>query len=226
MANYQRDDMEYGKFDEQDTKQKYSVRSKLVDTSGNLIDSDNPLPVGITDPGGLPAEVDNSTHSLQTVDYSHHEIHSGSHYYIQGFLQLDDGDDFFVKMTTPDSAKWSHFLFNIKSTGICTSYLDEGAVGGMTGGVSMTPLNNNRNSTNTSNMIIVSNVTDSADYAVRLENDMWGADGFKENIGGGSGRDDELVLKRNTTYLRTFVSGADDNIIQFKASWYEHTDKD
>jgi len=25
--------------------------------------------------------IDNSTHSLQTVDYEHHEIHGGSHYY-------------------------------------------------------------------------------------------------------------------------------------------------
>lgn len=52
-----------------------------------------------------------------------------------------------------------------------------------------------------------------------------GANGFKETIGGGSGRDDELVLKQNETYLRTFTSFADDNIVQFKASWYEHTDK-
>ena len=54
---------------------------------------------------------------------------------------------------------------------------------------------------------------------------MWGANGFKETIGGGSSRDDELVLKSGTTYSRTFLSGAADNIVQFKASWYEHTDK-
>ena len=73
-------------------------------------------------------------------------------------------------------------------------------------------------------MVITSGVTVATGYDLRLEADKWGAAGFKETIGGGSSREDELVLKQNTTYLRTFLSGADSNIIQFKASWYEHTD--
>jgi len=49
--------------------------------------------------------------------------------------------------------------------------------------------------------------------------------GFKTTVGGGNGREDELILKQNTTYVRTFVSGSAANIIQFKASWYEHTNQ-
>lgn len=169
--------------------------------------------------------LDSVTNSLQTVDYEHHEIHSGSHYYIQGYLELDDGDTFYVKMVTPDTTKWSHFIFDIKSTGICSSTLREDASGGMTGGAAITPLNNNRNSSNASGMIITGGVTACTGYTVQLENDKWGDNGFKENIGGGSGRSDELLLKQNTVYCRSFVSGADNNIIQFKASWYEHTSK-
>ena len=37
--------------------------------------------------------------------------------------------------------------------------------------------------------------------------------------------DDEIILKQNTTYLRSFTSGAASNIVNFKASFYEHTDK-
>ncbi len=173
-----------------------------------------------------PLRMDASTHSIQTIDYPHHEIHGGSHYYLQGFLELDDTDTFYMKMVTPDTLKWSHFIFDIKSSGICTTYLDEAATGGMTGGSVVTALNNNRNSTNTSGMVFTSGVTNATSYTIRLENDKWGAAGFKESIGGGGGREDELLLKQNTTYLRTFISGADSNIIQFKASWYEHTDKD
>ena len=169
--------------------------------------------------------VDSSSGAFEVIDYAHHEIHSGSHYYIQGFIVLDDAEDFFVKLVTPDSTKWSHFVFNIQSTGITTTYLDEEATGGMAGGASKVPLNNNRNSNKTSGMTFTTGVTDATTYTTRLENDMWGANGFKETIGGGSGREDELILKQNTTYLRTFISGADDNIIQFKASWYEHTSK-
>lgn len=169
--------------------------------------------------------MDASTNSLQTIDYEHHEIHSGSHYYIQGYLELDDTDTHYVKLVTPDTTTWSHFVFDIKSTGICSTTFDEVATGGMTGGSVITPLNNNRNSNNTSGMVITSGVTACTGYTTRLENDKWGSNGFKESIGGGSGRSDELVLKQGTTYCRGFVSGADTNIVQFKVSWYEHTNK-
>jgi len=171
------------------------------------------------------ARCDSVTDVLMNVDYEHHEIHSGSHYYIQGFLNLDDNDTFYTKIVTPNTTTWTHFVFHIQSTGICTSYFDEEATGGMTGGVSVVPLNNNRNSANTSGMVLTSGVTTATSYTTRLEDDMWGSDGFKENIGGGSARADELVLKQNTTYLRSYVSGANGNIIQFKASWYEHASR-
>lgn len=35
-----------------------------------------------------PVRLDSSTESLQTVDYSHHEIHSGSHFFYFDY----DGD--------------------------------------------------------------------------------------------------------------------------------------
>ncbi len=166
--------------------------------------------------------IDTSTRTLQTIDYAHHEIHGGSHYYIQGYIELNDTDTFYMKMVTPNTTKWSHFIFHIQSTGICSSTLDEDATGGMTGGALVIPINNNRNSAKTSGMVLIGGVTACTGYTTRLENDKWGADGFKENIGGGSGRNDELILKQNTVYCRSFVSGANDNIIQFKASWYEH----
>lgn len=171
------------------------------------------------------AAVDSATHAATTLSYEHHEIHGGSHYYLQGYLELNDTDTFYVKLVTPDTTKWSHFVYDIRSTGICTSYFDEGASGGMAGGASVVPINNNRNSANVSGMVFTSGVTVATTYTTRIESDMWGAAGFKENIGGSGGRGDELVLKQNTTYLRTFISGADSNIIQFKASWYEHVNK-
>jgi len=246
--------------------------------------------------------MDASTHSLQTIDYAHHETHGGSHFYVQGYTTLgnDPGvdDTLYVKLVTDNSAKWDHFLYKINSTGILTSTFDEDATGGMAGGLRPTIHANNRNVScwtglhtggnneatvltdstkawtadeligfqifnstdlssgfitgNTTNTVTVaalaggtgndwdtgdayeinksltvmtSGVTIATSYIQRLENDKWGADGFKETIGGGSSRDDELVLKENTTYLRSFTSSAAANIVQFKASWYEHSDK-
>ena len=167
--------------------------------------------------------VDSSTKALSIIDHAHHEIHEGGHFYIQGFLELGDADTYYVKMVTPDTTKWIHFIFDVKSTGICSTYLDEDATGGMTGGSSITPLNNNRNSSSSSGLVLTGGVTTCTGYTTRLENDKWGASGFRETIGGGGGREDELILKQNTVYCRSFVSGAVDNIVQFKASWYEHS---
>jgi len=178
-----------------------------------------------TQPVQIVSPVDSITAAIETISYAHHEIHAGSHFFLQGFIELDTDGEMRIKMVTPDTAKWSHFIFAVKSTGICETYLDEGAVGGMAGGSNVVPLNNNRNSDNVSGMVFVSGVTAASAYVTRLEADKWGAAGFKEAIGGGGGREDELLLKQNTTYLRTFISGADSNIIQFKASWYEHTNK-
>ena len=169
--------------------------------------------------------IDASTHAFETIEYPHHEIHAGSHYYVQGYLTLADTETYYIKMETTNSTKWTHFIFDIKSTGILTTTLKEDCIGGMTGGTSMPLLNNNRNSANPSTAILTSGVTDCTSSGQLLESDKWGAEGFKENIGGGGSREDEWVLKQNSTYLRMFSSSAADNIVQFKGTWYEHTDK-
>ncbi len=202
-----------------------ATEEKQDDIISNQTDGDQKTQIVGIDYEASKSGIDAVTETLQTIDYAHHEIHSGSHFYVQGYVELDDTDTFYVKLVTPDTTKWLHFQFNIKSTGICSSTLDEDATGGMTGGTVMTPVNNNRNSSNTSGIVITGGVTACTGYAIRLEDDKWGSEGFKQTIGGGSGREDELMLKQNTTYCRGFVSGANNNIVQFKASWYEHTDK-
>jgi len=182
--------------------------------------------VRLVNVGGNALGVDTDTRTLQTIDYAHHEIHSGSHYYINGHMTLGENVTNHVLLITPDSTKWAHFVWAINSSGITETWLDEGAVGGMTGGAAVTPINNNRNSTKTSTMVLTSGVSIATSYTTRVDNAKWGALGFKTTIGGGSGRDDEIILKRGTKYLRTFISGTADNIIQFKASWYEHSDKE
>ena len=169
---------------------------------------------------------DKVTHAAIGICHPHHEIHEGNHYYLQGFLELNTAGTYYVKMVTPDTACWSHFVFDITSSGICTTYLDEEATGGMAGGSNVTPLNNNRNSSNASTLVFTSGVAVATSYTTRIESDKWGAAGFKQNVGGGGGREDEIMLRQNTTYLRTFLSGANSNIIQFRASWYEHTNKE
>ncbi len=169
--------------------------------------------------------IDDITGVTMGIDYAHHEIHSGSHYYVSGHLTLAEDASVNIKVVTPNTTKWAHFIYYLSSTGLTETTFYEGATGGMTGGTPVTPLNNNRNSIKTSGLTFTFDVTTATDLGLTIENSKWGAEGFKESIGGGAGRDDELMLKQNTIYLRNITSRSADNIIQFKASWYEHTNK-
>lgn len=247
--------------------------------------------------GDYAARLDASTHAQEVIEYEHHEIHSGSHYYIEGHTTLNDAGTLYTKIVTPDTTKWSHFAWNIASNGILDSNFYEISTGGMTGGLRSTIHANNRNKTcwsgrhttgaaaavlvdtgqawtideliglqifnqtdgssaiitdndatsvtgvltggtgnawdvadvyeiNNSQMIITGGVTVATDLGLMISDIEVGGAAFKADIGGESKRSDEIILKRNTTYLREFISGSDANIISFKASWYEHIDKD
>lgn len=199
---------------------------------GNLINDERPLAVeeqGAVEIQGRASgtlttpRLDAVTSSWQTVSYPHHKIHDGSHFYIEGHVELDDTETLYVKLVTPDTTKWAHFTWDISSSGICATTFDEDATGGMTGGAGITPLNNDRNSATASGLVITRGVTIAGGYITRISNAKWGAGGKFAASGGGQSRENEIILKQDAVYLRTFTSGADDNIIQFRASWYEHT---
>lgn len=165
-------------------------------------------------------QIDSTTNAVKTVDYAHKEVHSGSHYYVEGYTTLDSGNSLYIKLVTPDSEKWSHFTWDITSSFILTTTLTEDASGGMAGGVSVTPRNNNRNYSDASGMAIKSGVTVNTGGTI-ISSASWGA----RSAGGGHSREDEIILKQNTTYCRAFTSGTNSNIVAFRASWYEHTNK-
>lgn len=237
--------------------------------------------------------IDASTNSLQTVDYPHHEIHSGSHYYLEGHATLGVGGILRVKLVTPDTTKWSHFIWDISSNTNLTTDFYEGASGGMANGSRAVIHANNRNvncwegshtgaddqatvmtdstasftvdaligmqiynQTDGSAAFITDNDATSVTVAALLNgtgNDWDTGDiyevnnsqvivekavevatipgllisdaGWSGRAAGSTSRDDEIILKRNTTYYRVFTSTASDNTVSFKASWYEHTDK-
>jgi len=237
--------------------------------------------------------IDTVTNSLQTVDYSHSEIHSGDHFYLEGNTTLGVAGTIFVKLVTPDTDRWGHFVWEIGSSAILQTTLKEDATGGMAGGLRYTIHANNRNincwtgrhtgannsavlidstkawtvdelvgfqvfnSLDWSSGLVASNTADTVtltSQAGGTDNDFDTGDEYEINrsgfiitggvtnctdhlqevsdikfgsksAGGVSGRDDELILKKNTVYCRAFTSSTAANIVNFKASWYEHTNK-
>ena len=241
------------------------------------------------------AAIDNATYARTTIEYEHHEVHSGSKYYMEGFAELGIAGTLFVKLVTPNTGRWGHFLWEIGSNGILTTTLDEDATGGMAGGLRQTIHSNNRNvgcwtglhtgaddhatvmtdatkaftvdaligyqifnttdgssgiitdndattvtvaalaggtgndwdtndkyEINNSQMVITSGVTVATSYTQRISNIKFGSKG----AGGTHSRADEIILKQNTVYLRSFTAATATSIIPFKALWYEHLDRE
>ena len=165
---------------------------------------------------------DGTTRALPTIDYAHHEVHSGSHYYISGHVTLSDTSGHYVKLVTPNTDSWAHFKWDIISSGVLETNFYEGATGGMAGGAGVTPLNNNRNSTGVSGVTITSGVSVATSKGTKIDSVKVGGTGFKSVSGGSIGRDDEIILKKNETYFREFISSSTGNVVSFKAYWYEH----
>jgi hypothetical protein len=168
-------------------------------------------------------KVDSSTGALEVIDYSHHEIHGGSHYYIGGHTDLDNGSTIEWTVTTPDSTKWAHMTFSISGSDVVTVDVYENTAD-IVGGTAVTPINNNRNSSKTSILTVKVNPT-SVTAGDLIDGFKFGSSGGGNaaSIGGGESRENELVLKQNTSYLWRVVSGADGNFISYHAGWYEHT---
>jgi len=172
-----------------------------------------------------PITIDAATDNIIAVTHGEHSIHEGEHYYVEGHTELDNTDEFYVKLITPDTAKWAHFKWEIVSNGVLTTEFYEGASGGMTGGTAVTPLNSDRNSNNTSGMTITKGVSAPTDTGTTISSVKVGGSTWKSVVGGSASPEDEIILKQNTTYCRKFLSGSDSSVVSFKAYWHEAVNK-
>lgn len=181
--------------------------------------------VQIIGSNGRGIAVDGPTNTLQTIDYAHHEIHGGSHYLIENFISTGSGDVTTFGVTVPDSEQWPHIRWSISAGKSAEFEVKESAA--FSGGSAITPVNNNRNSTKTSTLAVVSgpSVTDTGTSLLRVAFGVTGAGFFNPGSGGEGGRENELILKRNTKYLFQITSNTASNVISYHAFWYEHEDK-
>ena len=172
--------------------------------------------------------IDSSTNSLQTVDYEHHEIHSGSHYFVVGYQDLANGNVLDFTWQMPDTTKYIHWTWKIttESETLYQVYENVIATNPLT---AITPLNSNRNSGNTSDTTMKfdlhANLT-----AANADTDVSGGTLIASGISGAgkdagaAARSHEIILDRNILYcLRATASSA--GYVNFEMQWYEHTDK-
>jgi len=205
----------------------YGLTPVTIRQGGNdaVIDSNGSASSIIKDAGGIPAEVDNSTHSMQTIEYSHHEIHAGSHYKA-GFMNTDLDTDATVQLlfVTPNTTKWAHWTLTAQATGSAKIEVYEGT-SVSANGTAVTRWNRNRNSTNTSTTLVYHTPTVTTS-GTKMITKYIGSEGFRSNIGGEHRGDSEFMLLQNTKYLLVLTAISDDIVGSVGGDWYEHTDKD
>lgn len=172
--------------------------------------------------------VDSATNTLMSISYEHHEIHSSSHYFVDSVADLAINNVFDLQFTTANTTTWPHFTFELNCESETMWYIYEGATI-VTPGTTVTPINNNRNSSNTSNATLASISNTSlananADTSVAAATQLaMGIVGAGKN-GGITSRNREIVLKQNTVYcFRAIATAA--GYTNFFMSWYEHANK-
>ncbi len=172
---------------------------------------------------------DGATNALNTVDYAHHEIHSGSHYYLKSYLDFATNAVIDVRITTPNTTKYLHLLPIAQTQTEFLYHIYEGVEIDVAG-TAVTPTNRNRNSSNTSvaTIDVITNTSTSnanADTDISGATDIYpGITGSGKKAGGEMRGSNEVVLRANTIYSLRLVcnsAGWADYIID----WYEHTDK-
>ena len=230
------------------------------DTSGNeyglglLSDDDHDIDglYGLITASGLygridadtvkPLRMDASTHSLQTISYEHHEIHSGSTFRVQHYDDAipatGSGGELVIAFHVPDTTEEPHMTWEFVHEGDMTMTLYEGITFDPNSGTDRSPKNSNRNSAHTS--ILQGYATGSlvSDYVTVGEEsaDTIYSGGTvislkrnyaTKNTGASGARRQEVVLKTNTSYA--FVLDNNEATTQggqIRLEWYEHTPKD
>lgn len=160
---------------------------------------------------------DEMSRITKSIDAEHASIHNGWHFNYSDY-QLNNSSGSIIRFTftTPTNGKLAHFVFMATASLGATLELFEGATG-ITGGTTITPRNNDRNSLSTSDMTILKDPT-VTDEGTRGQGFLLGGNRQSGQVS----RDNEYILKSNTTYLLKITSLSNSNDISWDGEWYEY----
>ena len=169
---------------------------------------------------------DTDTHAATTIQYAHHEIHTGNSFVVND-VQNVSTTTMKWQITTPNTVKHMHTFFDIECTGEVSVVVTEGS--DRTDGTALTEINRNRVGNPTAATLIVTRTptSGSTDGTTTIFAKRSGAtgQGSKTLEGGGFRGENEFILKPNTKYVVAIETFA--NVyVSFRMNWYEHTNKE
>jgi len=190
-----------------------------------MVQAQQTTSVKIVDNNGRVPEFDPATNNVQIIDQEHHEIHEGGHFFVCGETTLGSGSTVDFQLTTPNTTKWVHMTFSFESTQEVLLEIYEDADVDSDGGA-VTAYNNNRNSSNTTSLVLLQTDGTVNTVGTKILAQRSGVAGNVNKARQGVGsRDNELILKQNSTYRFIFTSGGASNNFSYCGEWYEHQNK-
>ena len=167
------------------------------------------------------AVLDGSTEALTTIEYEHHEIHSGSSYLVKKFTDLGSAADVDYVISTSNSTSYAHMVFLSSTEAEATFTLFEDCTVA-NDGTNITAYNQNRTSTKTCTCFVSRDSTVSVEGAVLFQ----AKSGSGKKSGGETRASQEIVLKPNKKYVyRISNDTASENWAAVELNFYEHTDR-
>jgi hypothetical protein len=186
----------------------------IVSSQSNVINLRDWVKVQIVSPVTDSGEVE-----VMSIDKEHFEIHEGDHYFVKSFISNTGGtgtSDYF-SFTAPVGATRIHAkaLMSPDTDNIITIY--EGGI--ITDGVNIIGINNDRNSNNTAELVVVAvpTIVDLGDIIWRARNG-----GGRNPVGVSPRLNYEIIARENTTYIFEVTKQTTaDSIVDVNFWWYE-----
>jgi hypothetical protein len=163
---------------------------------------------------------DVSSKGFVVVDFNHASIHKGESFLVKNYTTLANGASIDFAVVTPNSDVWAHMSFLITGTQGTKVDIYE-ASDFDADGSAVTPINTNRNSSNTSVLTITSDPSVNSDG-----NLIWS--GYNGALKTSSEHESiaELILKQNTKYIYRITNlTIQDNIVDYVGYWHEIADR-
>lgn len=174
----------------------------------------------ISTPGFVDVRVDAQTNTLQTIEYEHHEVHSGSSFTWSTTGDVNSSATRAYLIITPNTTRHPHCIFTVVSESETVFYFDEKPnISGK--GTAVTIYNRNRTKTTDATASIYTGPT-----ILSNGTRLWtGQIGSGKTTGGMDRGSSEWILASNSTYVFKVINNAGQaGWIKTEVDFYEHTD--
>jgi hypothetical protein len=171
--------------------------------------------------GESVTEPDEMTGAIPFIEWEHHEIHEGDHFFYTDAVTLGSAATQSYVLITPNHPKRLHITFSMTGSAITQCELGEG--GDRTPTTLQTVYNSDRDSSNGSLAKLYKDYTGGATSGTVIWKMKSGAAAGASRSPMTAERSAEIILKTNCQYVFTFTSGTADNLVNIQLNWYSHS---